>query len=58
MRFLADMGVSTRVIDWLRGRGDDVVHLREQGLQRFIPNSQAAVREIDDFMTVPRSRPG
>ena len=35
MRFLADMGVSLRVVEWLRRRGDDVVHLREQGLQRM-----------------------
>lgn len=37
MRFLADMCVSLRVVEWLRTRGDDVVHLREQGLQR-LPN--------------------
>jgi predicted nuclease of predicted toxin-antitoxin system len=37
MRFLADMGVSLRVVEWLRGRRDDVVHLSEQGLQR-LPN--------------------
>jgi predicted nuclease of predicted toxin-antitoxin system len=37
VRFLADMGVSLRVVEWLRIRGDDVVHLREQGLQR-LPN--------------------
>ncbi len=37
MRFLVDMGVSLRVVEWLRGRRDDVVHLREQGLQR-LPN--------------------
>lgn len=35
MRFLADMGVSLRVVEWLRGRGEDVVHLREQGLHRL-----------------------
>jgi hypothetical protein len=35
MRFLADMGVSLRVVEWLRRRGDDVVHLREQGLHRL-----------------------
>ena len=33
MRFLADMGVSIRVVDWLRTGGHDAVHLREQGLQ-------------------------
>lgn len=37
MRFLADMVVSLRVVEWLRNRGDDVVHLRDQGLQR-LPN--------------------
>jgi predicted nuclease of predicted toxin-antitoxin system len=31
------MGLSLRVVEWLRNRGDDVVHLREQGLQR-LPN--------------------
>jgi len=39
MRFLADMGVSLRVADWLRAQGHDVVHLREQGLQR-LPNGE------------------
>jgi predicted nuclease of predicted toxin-antitoxin system len=33
MRFLADMGVAGRVVDWLRARGHDVKHLREEGLQ-------------------------
>jgi len=37
MQFLADMGVSTRVADWLRSQGHDVVHLRDRGLQR-LPN--------------------
>ncbi len=37
MQFLADMGVSTRVADWLRSQGHDVVHLRDRGLQRM-PN--------------------
>lgn len=35
MRFLGDMGVSLRVVEWLRLRQHDVVHLREQGLQRL-----------------------
>lgn len=34
MRFLADMGVDPRIVDWLRGQGHDAVHLREQGLHR------------------------
>ncbi|HEV7222893.1 MAG TPA: DUF5615 family PIN-like protein [Pirellulales bacterium] len=37
MRFLGDMGVSMRVIEWLRAAGHDAVHLREEGLQR-LPN--------------------
>ena len=35
MRFLADMGVSVRVVEWLRSQGHDVCHLREEGLQRL-----------------------
>ena len=35
MRFLADMGVSQRTVEWLRTDRHDVVHLRDQGLQRW-----------------------
>jgi predicted nuclease of predicted toxin-antitoxin system len=34
MRFLADMGVDQRIVDWLRAQGHDAIHLREQGLFR------------------------
>src|SRR4051794_26880130 len=37
MRFLADMGVSMLVVEWLRQTQHDAVHLTEQGLQR-LPN--------------------
>ena len=37
MRFLGGMGVSRRVIEWLRAAGHDAVHLRDEGLQR-LPN--------------------
>jgi predicted nuclease of predicted toxin-antitoxin system len=37
MRFLADMGVSLRVVSWLRELGHNVVHLRDECLQR-LPN--------------------
>jgi len=37
LRFLADMGVSLRVVEWLRREGHDTVHLRDEGLQR-LPN--------------------
>jgi len=32
MRFLADMGISMRIVHWLRSKGHDVIHLREQNL--------------------------
>lgn len=35
MRFLADLGVSIRVVDSLRESAHDVVHLRDEGLQRM-----------------------
>ncbi|HUT55493.1 MAG TPA: DUF5615 family PIN-like protein [bacterium] len=37
MRFLADMGVSQRVMQYLRAEGHDAVHLRDENLQR-LPN--------------------
>ncbi len=39
MRFLADMGVSIRVVEWLRNNGHDAKHLREEGLHRM-PNGE------------------
>ncbi len=39
MRFLADMGVSIRIVEWLRQRGHEAIHLREEGLQR-LPNGE------------------
>ncbi|MCC7293659.1 MAG: DUF5615 family PIN-like protein [Phycisphaerales bacterium] len=35
MKFLADMGVSLKVVEWLREHRHDAVHLRERGLQRL-----------------------
>ena len=35
MKFLADMGISLRTVAWLRDAGYDVIHLREQGLQKL-----------------------
>lgn len=35
MRFLADMGISKRVVSWLREQGHDVEHLDELGLERL-----------------------
>jgi len=39
MRFLADMGIGGRVVQWLRDHGHDVMHLIEEGLQR-LPNGK------------------
>ncbi len=39
MKFLCDMGVSMRSVEWLREMGHEAVHLREQGLQR-LPNGE------------------
>jgi predicted nuclease of predicted toxin-antitoxin system len=35
MRFLADMGVAVRIVEWLRAQGHDATHLREENLQRM-----------------------
>jgi predicted nuclease of predicted toxin-antitoxin system len=34
MRFLANMGISTRTVIWLREQGHAAIHLREEGLNR------------------------
>lgn len=39
MRFLADMGGSQRVLEWLRSCGHEATHLRDEGLQR-LPNGE------------------
>jgi predicted nuclease of predicted toxin-antitoxin system len=38
LKFLADIGVAERVVEWLRANGHDAVHLREQVLKR-LPDS-------------------
>ena len=47
MRFLADMGVSTRVVEWLRYQGHDAKHLREEGLHRM-PNGEIFTKAIHE----------
>ncbi len=39
MRFLADMGVSMSTVRALRGAGEEIVHLREEGLHK-LPDGQ------------------
>ncbi|WP_292872456.1 DUF5615 family PIN-like protein [Nostoc sp. LPT] len=43
MKFLADMGISLRTVTWLRGAGYDVVHLRDEGLQR-LPDNEILIK--------------
>lgn len=45
MRFLADMGVDVRVVEWLRRHGHDAVHLREEGLHRA-PDEQVFAKAL------------
>ena len=45
MRFLADMGVDGQVVEWLRSRGHEASHLRDEGLHR-LPNGEIFVKAI------------
>jgi predicted nuclease of predicted toxin-antitoxin system len=47
MRFLADMGISMRIVEWLRSNGHDVVHLREQNLYS-LPDSEIFDKAINE----------
>lgn len=47
MRFLADMGVSIKVVQWLRQNGHDAKHLRDEGLHR-IPNGEIFAKAISE----------
>jgi predicted nuclease of predicted toxin-antitoxin system len=47
MQFLADMGVSMRVVNWLRQQGHDASHLREQGLHR-LPDSDIFTKALNE----------
>jgi predicted nuclease of predicted toxin-antitoxin system len=47
MRFLADMGIDIRVVQWLRQNGHDAKHLRDEGLHR-IPNGEIFVKAISE----------
>ena len=47
MRFLADMGVDIRVVKWLREKGHDANHLRDEGLHRM-PNGEIFDKAISE----------
>ena len=51
MRFLADMCVDIRVVEWLREKGHDATHLREKGLYRM-PNGEIFKKGIKEERTV------
>jgi len=47
VRFLADMGVHVRAVEWLRDKGHDAKHLRDEGLQR-LPNGEIFEKAITE----------
>ena len=51
MRFLADMGISMSTVEALRQQGHDVVHLREEGLQR-LPDPAILEKAREEARTV------
>jgi predicted nuclease of predicted toxin-antitoxin system len=53
MRFLADIGIAPRIVDWLHGKGHEARHLNEEGLHR-LPDPeifQKAARERSILLT-------
>jgi predicted nuclease of predicted toxin-antitoxin system len=52
MRLLADMGISMRVVEWLRSSGHDAIHLRDEGLRK-LPNGEIFRRAIREQRIVP-----
>ncbi len=51
MRFLADMGVSRRVTEHLRHSGHDVLHLRDEKLQR-LPDDEIFAKAIAESRVI------
>ena len=47
MRFLADMCVDVRVVEWLREQGHDAIHLRDEGLHKM-PNGEIFKKGIKE----------
>jgi hypothetical protein len=56
VRFLADMGVSPRVVHWLHEHGHDAVHLRDQGLHRAHVGSRFHRNRVDFAVEDERHR--
>lgn len=51
MRFLADVGVSLRIVEQLRLSGHDVIHLSEEGLQT-LPDPEIFQKARDEQRTL------
>ncbi len=51
MHFLADMGVSQRVVEWLRAEGHNAVHLRDEGLHT-LPNGEIFQKAVQEQRVV------
>ncbi|MGH9197257.1 MAG: DUF5615 family PIN-like protein [Acidimicrobiia bacterium] len=51
MRFLADMGISQRTVEWLRRQGHEALHLREEHLER-LPDEEILVKARSEGRTV------
>lgn len=43
MKFLADMGISPRTVNWLKAAGYDAVHLVDEGFER-LPDDEILVK--------------
>ncbi len=47
MRFLADMGLSLKTVEWLREKDHEAIHLSEENLQR-LPDSIILAKARDE----------
>jgi predicted nuclease of predicted toxin-antitoxin system len=48
MRFLGDMGIAGSTMNWLKSKGHDAKHLRDEGLQRLPDAAIFAKAENED----------
>lgn len=51
LKFLADMGISRKTIQWLRDNGYDAVHLLDQGLERM-PDKEIMIKAKNENRVV------
>ena len=51
IKFLADMGISMRVVEMLREKKHDVVHLREEKLHK-LPYTEVFKKAVDEDRTI------